>query len=271
MRKITRDGVDICYYLRGEGPPLLLISGLGSGAASWWPIVDRLGAYKVISADNRECGGSTCCDGTEYTLADMARDLAAVLDDAGIETAYVIGVSMGGMIAQEFALKFPKRVRKLMLVCTNPGRGGSVPGDRGALGETFAQRAPGEDAVEFTMKRTIRLTGPGWADRHPDLLRKHAEIRVATGASGSGMARQTQAISKFSSWDRLSELRMPTLVVHGEADPLIPFENGARLASHIEEAELLPLPGVGHYVAMEAPDELVSAIDRFFPGGVGES
>lgn len=264
VKKVTRGEVDICYYSAGEGPPLLLISGLGSAGAAWWPIIDSLDDYKVITVDNRECGGSTRCDQVDYTLVDMADDLSAVLDDLGIERLYVLGTSMGGMIAQEFALKYPERVIKLMLVCTNFGEG-SIPADAELLADAFAPRPEGEDAIEYTMKRTTRLTGPGFGEKNPDLLRRHAEVRVATGASTSGQGRQARAIRSFRTWDRLPGLDIPTLVIHGEADPLIPFENGQRIASRIPGAQLIALVGVGHYIPMEAPGELTSTIKNFFP------
>lgn len=268
-RRVDRqDGIEIAYWVHGEGTPLVLITGVGTPAVSWGPLPRLLAdqGYQVIVVDNRDCGSSSPCEGIEYTIADMAGDVVAVLDDLGIAGAYILGISMGGMIAQELVLNHPERVRRLMLVATTPGRPEHVSADPAFLIEVFAM-PPGEDQRAWTVRTLGRLMGPGFAERHRELLEAAAELRIEHGSDPAEFSRQWQAIMGFGSWDRLPEIKAPTLVIHGTADPLIPFVNGEKLAAGIPGAELIVLPGIGHFVPAEAPADTIAAILRHFPVG----
>jgi 3-oxoadipate enol-lactonase len=265
-QKITRDGIDIAYWVVGEGTPILLITGLGTPAASWYVLPSLLAdqGYKVIVVDNRDCGKSSPCEGVDYGIADMAEDAMAVLDEVGIDQTYLFGISMGGMIAQELALNHPERVKKLILVATSPGRPASIPPDASVLSEMFAP-VPSESVEEGLARFLGKLMGPGFAEQNWDLLLRTARARVRHGSNSESFSRQWQAILGFSAWDRLPKLDVPTLIIHGRADPLVPFGNGELLASRITGAELVALDGVGHFVPLEAPGETFGAIARFCP------
>lgn len=265
-RRVGRDGVEIAYWVHGNGVPLLLLTGLATPAASWHvlPAILAEQGYRAVAVDNRDCGRSSRCDGIDYSIADMAGDAAAVLDDLGIDQAYVFAISMGGLIGQEFALGHPERVRGLILVATGPGTRGGVHPDPGVVRDIFDFRVSGD--LRSDMAALLgRLMGPGFAETNRALVERLAAIRVEQGSDGFALTRQWQAITSFDSWDRLPSLRVPTLILHGEADPLVPFENGVRLAECIQGAELIALPGVGHFVPLEAPAETLAAIARFFP------
>lgn len=266
-RRITRPGgVEIAYWVHGEGTPLVLITGLGTPAVSWGPfpgILAGLG-YQAIVVDNRDCGNSSPCDGIDYKVEDMADDAVAVLDDLGIDRAYVLGISMGGMIAQAIGLNHPDRVIKLMLLATTPGQPAHVPADPAFIADVFVM-PPDEDQKAWTIRTLGKIMGPGFAERNRELMETAAEIRIKHGSDPQEFTRQWNAIMQFGVYDRLTEMKPPTLVLHGDADPLVPYPNGQKIAARIPGAELVTLPGVGHFVPAEAPAETVAAITRFFP------
>lgn len=266
-RRVSRpDGVEIAYWVIGEGTPLLLITGLGTPAASWGPFPQVLAdqGYKVIIVDNRDCGNSSSCEGIGYTIADMANDAVAALNDLGIDKTYLLGISMGGMIAQEVILNHPERITRLMLLATTPGAPAHVSADGAFLTEVFTP-SPNEDTKAWTNRTLGMLMGPGFADGNPEIMSRMADIRVARGSDPAQFSRQWQAIMGFGAWDRLTEVEAPTLVVHGIDDPLVPYPNGEKIASRIPGAELVSLPGVGHFVPLEAPAETLQAIVGFLP------
>jgi len=269
-RRISRPGgIEVAYWTSGKGSPLLLIAGLGAPAAAWgpFPLLLEQQGYQVIVAENRDAGRSSLCEGIDYTIADMADDAVAILDDVGVEKAYVLGISMGGMIAQELALGHPSRVNRLMLISTSPGSSEGIPPSPEVVLELLSEMTLEEES-ESWMNRVAGLTGPSFIQADPELVQLMASAEVEP-IHPAAYERQLQAILGFDSWDRLLSLQIPTMVVHGEADPLVPFANGLKLAGRIPRAELIALPGVGHLAPLEAPIEVLSAIFDFFPVATG--
>lgn len=264
-RRVERYGIEIAYWVFGEGAPLMLVTGLGTPAAQWGPLPTLLSemGYQTIVVDNRDCGLSSGCDDF-YTIADMADDAVAVLDKEGVDRTYLFGISMGGMIAQEILLNHPSKVTRAILMATTPGGAEHVSADPVFLSEIFGA-APDGDRVEWTKHILSELMGPGFGQRAPDLIERAAHVRVEFGSNEAQFARQWQAIMAFSSWDRLSRVQIPVMVIHGDADPLVPVGNGEKLAARIPGAELIKFPGVGHFVPMENPVDTLQLIQRFFP------
>jgi 3-oxoadipate enol-lactonase len=265
-RRVDCGGVEIAYWIHGEGAPLVLITGLASPASAWGPLPGFLGqmGYQGVVVENRDVGKSSPCDGIDYTIIDMANDVATVMADAGIDSAYVLGISMGGMIAQELALNHPEKVKKLMLLATTPGRPEGVSATPEFLAQLAAIATDG-DRRTWTIKMAHSLVGKKVVEERPERLDAWATSRIEEGPSADGYQRQLQAIMQFGTWDRLPELKIPTLILHGTDDPLLPFQNGEKLASRIPNADFMPLEGVGHLIPLEVPEETVNAIVRFFP------
>lgn len=263
-RKTRNGDVEIAYWVFGEGTPLVLITGWGTPASSWSVMPKLLSdvGYQAIVVDNRDCGKSSPC-GDQYTISDMAADVVAVLDSEGIDTTYVFGISMGGMIAQELALSHPRRVEKLILCATDPGVPQRVPAPPELFAEIFS-RADGGDAIANLAHGLGKLMGPGFAEANWDLMLQMAKRRSEDGSDAEGFMRQLDAIQGFSAWDRLPDLKMPALVIHGDADPLVPYVNGQNIASRIP-TDLITLPRIGHFVPLEAPAEVFQQITSFFP------
>lgn len=266
--KISRPGgVEIAYYSYGDGTPLLLIMGWTLPAASWGPLPMLLAdmGYRAITVDNRDVGKSSDCEGIEYSVADMADDAVAVLDELGIEKSYILGISMGGMIAQHLVLNHPEKVTKLMLMATSPGGAGhGIPPAPELVAEMMSV-SPEDDRASVMTRMIGKFTGPGFAERNPEVVQMVVDRGLEMGSNPAGAIRQWQAIATCDTWESLPSIAIPTMVVHGEDDPLVPFVNGQNIASRIPKSELISLPGVGHFVPLEEAQGTIGAITRFFP------
>ncbi len=244
-----------------DGQAVLLIMGLGYPAAMWFRQVPALTErYRVIRLDNRGAGHTGDVPGAPYTVETMAADCLAVLDAAEVTTAHVVGISMGGLMAQEIALTAPERVRSLCLLATHPGIAHAVmnPEAMAMLGKR------GELTPERRPRRPSRSTTPP---------RPRASASRRTGRCGCrspprtrGTSPRLAGTSQWDGYDRLDRITSPTLVVHGELDALVPPANGRILADRIPGAELVTLPEANHLLGTDQPEQvselLVSWLDR---------
>jgi pimeloyl-ACP methyl ester carboxylesterase len=242
-------GTRIYWEESGAGEPLLLIMGLGYPHDMWHrtrPVVSA--HYRTILFDNRGVGKSDLPPGP-YSIAQMAADAAAVLDAAGVEKAHVFGVSMGGMIAQEFALNYPERVNRLVLGCTNCGGKQSIPATQKVLDVLMAR-------AKMTVEEGVQAMVPYiYDDTTPrERVEKDLVVRRTCYPQAAGYMAQVQGILAWSSFDRLSEILAPTLIIHGETDQLIPAANGPLLAGAIAGSKLLMLPNASHIFATDQPE-----------------
>jgi pimeloyl-ACP methyl ester carboxylesterase len=207
-------------------------------------------SLRVISFDNRGVGRSDRPPGP-YSVPEMADDAVAVLDAAGEESAHVYGISLGGMIAQEIALRHPHRVRALVLGCTTSGGQGAVPISDGTA--EFFQRRTSMPAAEAVWASVPYSYGEETRLHGAQLIAEDIAQRLRFPIEPEPYAAQLQAALSFSRFDSLGEIRHPTLVLHGDADQIVPTENGRILAERIEGAELEILPGAGHLYPTDAP------------------
>ncbi len=261
--KATRAGVGLAYSVRGDGPETaLLIQGLGARAADWGPSLPGALAerFRVVMFDNRGTGSSDK-PREAWTLEDMAEDALAVLDAVGAERVHVLGVSMGGMIAQLVALDRADRVDRLVLLSTNAG-GPSVVRPGPEVMSVF--QPPRGTPPEEIMRHALALIGaPGWAASHPAEVEELVRISVEEPTPKYAFTAQLQALLSSDRSERIRNITCPTLVVHGDVDPLIPVDNGRLLAERIPDAQLEILPGVGHMAMWEAPAKLSQVVVDF--------
>ncbi len=226
-------GSRLYWEEHGSGTPILLIMGLSFTHQMWFRVLPRLdAAYRAVVFDNRGMGRSDCPRGP-YTIRQMACDAVTVMDAAGVESAHIVGASMGGMVAQELALEYPERVRSLVLGCTTySGLLGKWPhflrGSWRAL--LYAEGTPAERIEE---------------DR---------QVRRTCAWSAQGFWAQFAAVLLWNSYRRLPRIRVPTLVLHGTEDHLVPPENGRVLASRIPGARFHLLPNAGHILITDQPE-----------------
>jgi len=241
------------HVRRGAGEPLLLIQGMSGNHKHWGePFVALLERdFDVIAFDNRGVGWSPRVD-EAFSIADMADDAAGVLEAVGLPSAHVLGISMGGMIAQELALRHPEKVRTLTLGCTYPGGPEGTLADEAVLGPLVEAMRSGD------RERAIRA---GWevnvsADFAVDEA-QYAVFRATAVEKPTALAvimLQMQAITAHDTSARLAEIAMPALVIHGTEDQMIPVSNGEAIARAIPGARLERLDGVGHMFWVERPE-----------------
>ena len=244
-------------------PPLLLIQGLGYTADMWHRIVRPLGeTRRVIRFDNRGVGRSDLPDdpsGGEWSMEDMADDAVRVLDAAGVESAYVFGVSMGGVIAQEVALRHPDRVRGLILGCTHPSGRDAVRASPEAVAMLF-DRTPrsARDAIEASVPFI-------YADDTPrDRIDEDVAVRLRWPLRAKAYWGQLDAMRRHGGLlDRLRGLDVPTLVMHGTADRLVQPGNARLLAEAIPGAQLEWLDGASHVFWTDRPEQSVALVEKF--------
>ncbi len=249
----ARSGSDELHWeSHGAGDPVLLVMGLGMTATGWWRTIPVLAEQlRVLAFDNRGVGRSDRPPGP-YAVAQMADDAAAVLDAAEVERAHVYGISLGGMIAQELALRHPGRVARLVLGATTPGGRNAVPIDA-AVQDFFRRRA------EMTAEEAAWATVPyGYSERtrrgHGERIAEDVEQRLRYPIEPAPYRAQLEAALGHDAGARLAALQAPTLVVHGEQDRMVPAGNAHTLAREIPGARLELWPQAGHLYMTDEPE-----------------
>jgi 3-oxoadipate enol-lactonase len=249
--------VRIAYEVRGTGPPVLLIHGLGYGRWGWEPIAEPLAEeLRLLLFDNRGIGDSDVPPGP-YTTRQLAEDAVAVLDAAGVEQADVVGTSLGGMVAQELAILFPERLNRLVLACTTPGGLSShpMPQQTVELMLTAPTLAP-----DVALRRFVEnALAPGASE---ELVERILELRLQNAFDPKGWHAQAAAGATFDAVDRLSRIQVSTLVVTGTEDVVVDPRNSELLAGGIADARLERVPG-GHLFFWEHPDRFVTLVKEF--------
>jgi pimeloyl-ACP methyl ester carboxylesterase len=271
MPNIRANGIQLHYESFGDGEPLLLIMGIGGQMIQWDEDFCRAlstEGFRVIRFDNRDVGMSEILDhlGTPdinrlmlqralgapirapYTLDDMADDTAGLLDALGIPSAHIVGMSLGGMVAQCLALKHPTRVRSLCIIMSAPGELlPGVPSPRALAALTYRSRQRGEEAAVDYQLNFFRIVSASPHRTPEPRVRELAALHYQRGAHPRGFARQFAAILAAPGRSRrLRRLRVPTLVLHGERDPLILPWAGRMIAASIPGARLSIIENMGH-------------------------
>jgi 3-oxoadipate enol-lactonase len=258
----ARNGpVALAYDVRGRGLPLVLIQGVGVGRWGWEPVADRLARrFQVITIDNRGIGASDTPPG-HYSTRMMADDVLAVLDDAGIQQASVVGTSLGGMIAQELALAHPERVDRLVLVATIPGGPRSRPMP---LATTYLFAWAPLMTSQAKLQQFVHTTlGPETLRRRPKVARRLAARKLAHPQSPHAWRAQTEAGMLFNPLGRQRRITQPTLVVQGTADRVVAPGNAEVLAGLLPNASVQRFDGAGHLLYWEQPKRFVRVVADF--------
>lgn len=242
----------------GSGDPVLLIHGLGYARWGWGPLVAPLAEhFRVITFDNRGIGGSSIPPGP-YTAAEMATDVLAVLDAAGVGSAHIVGTSLGGMIAQEIAIDHEARVARLVLICTTPGAPEAHPIPAGTL--QLIAEAPSLPPEVSLRKFVVNALG---TEPDPDLVETIFALRIANQPDLVGWGAQAMAGATYSGGERAAAINSPTLLIAGTGDLVVDYRNSELLADMIPDSTLTLVPDAGHLVFWEHPDLVASAIIGF--------
>lgn len=264
MPFVTLSQHHIYYETSGypDSPPLLILSGLTDySAKTAWQSRDLSKDFYVITFDNRGAGRSSISS-YDYTIADLADDAAAVLDALSIPVADVFGFSLGGMTALHLALNYPMRLRRLVLGCTSAGGTLSVyPDEQVMLSLTQPSRS-GDRRQDFLDGIWVSVSDRCMSEQ-PEVVDALADIAIANPQTPESYQAQIKAVFTHDVSGRLGELQLPTLVMHGVEDRLIPAENGKYLAENIPGAKLILYPEAGHLFFIEKAGEVNGAIRDF--------
>ena len=267
MPQIKANGIDLYYELHGEAgkPVVVLIAGLGYSMWMWNRMLPLLAKRcQVLAFDNRGVGQSARPAGP-YSAGLLADDTAALMDALGIKKATVMGHSMGGFIAQAFALTYPAKVERLILSATNFGGPHHIPITPAAM--AVLSDISGDPVARF--KRGLAVSAaPGFAEREPQLIEEWVAYRLqnpidpaayqAQMAIGLGLLSEAACFEK-----RLAQIQAPTLILFGEHDQVVPPANAPLLAQQISSSQIVLLPNAGHFFPLETPQAAVEKIFSF--------
>ncbi len=254
--------LNICYELKGEGHPLVMLRGLTENMDWWEPtLLEELAKrYRLLVFDNRGAGRTVTPREGDITIPQMADDTAGLMDALGIERAHVVGVSMGGMIAQEFALRHPQKVDKLVLCVTFCGGKNTVIASK----EVLTMIADGSGGPEAVAGRAMSLLfTQEWLDSNPEYAGEFLKRYMRAPATGHNTVRQFAATTKLDTFDRLPSIKAPTLVLCGTEDLLIPPINSRTIAEQIPGSKLKEYEGVAHGITNQCQEEFLVDLLEF--------
>lgn len=268
MPTVNVNGLEMYYELEGSGPTVVLIGGLSQDHLGWAFQVPALAAagYQVLSFDNRDAG-QTAQSSAPYTILQFVDDTVGLMQAAGIGAAHIVGLSMGGMIAQEIAIRHPERVTSLALVAT----GAAMEPENARIIRAWKAARPHCDDLDFVMMLS------SWLFTH----RFFQQVEAVQGflqlvssnpfpQSAAGFQRQCDAVLAHDTRDRLSQIRVPTQVIVGAEDTLTPLRYSEALAVAIPGAKLTVVPDASHVLTIERADAFNRVLLEFL-GSVGSA
>ena len=265
MPRVNTNGIDIYYEITGSGDPLVLISGLGYDHWMWHKMVPGLAEhFQVVTFDNRGVGDTDKPTGP-YTAQMLADDTAGLIEALEFAPAAVMGHSMGGFVAQALALSRPELISKLILSATNFGGPNHVPVTPEALAVLTDTES---DPIERLRRGIVISTTPGFEDEHPEIIEEWLAYRVehpidpaayqAQLAIGLSLASEEAAFE-----GKLQQVELPTLILFGEDDKVVPPGNAQLLDRELPNSTVVILPNAGHFFPFDAPQRAVEAVVEF--------
>jgi len=262
LPKVRVGDINIYYEVHGEGPPLVMIMGLSANVDWWHPhVIEQFSKhFKTVIFDNRGAG-RTDKPAIDYSIRMFADDTVGLMDALGIRRAHILGVSMGGMIGQEIALSYPERVDKLVLVSTTCGGPHSIPVPQETLNKMLNREGMTD---EERMRLTVELLYPDeYREKNPELMEEALRRLMIAPIPLDVYMRQLQAGSQFDSYDRLPNIRAPTIILTGKKDVLLPWENSKILAERIPGAKLVTFEESGHGMISQNAEEFCREVIGF--------
>ncbi len=260
MPKIKVNDINIYYEIHGEGFPFIMIMG-AAGDVNWWTpdIIETISKkFKTIIFDNRDTGRTDKPE-LDYSIKTFAEDTVGLMDALNIEKAYILGVSMGGMIAQEIALNYPQRIEKLVLCCTQCGGSKGVQPSNKILQIKFWEMK----REEFFNLTVSFLFTENFIKSNLDYIESYKQRMRKIPIPAESQKRQIIAIQHFRTWLRLKNIKTPTLILHGREDILVPPENVEVLAKRIPGAKTKYFENAAHLVFTMEPELFSTTIIEF--------
>lgn len=261
MDRTKINGVELAYELRGAGEPLVMIHGAQGDQSMFNGVLPAfVNNFHVLTFDQRGSGLSEKPD-MAYSMAMLADDTAALMDHVGFTSAHILGVSMGGMIAQEFVLRHPQKTHSLVLGCTTPGGPNAVRLSDSAFASAYSTKEM--SAEERGRALAEACFTKGYIDRHPEIVPAMVESRRQRPIDPVALGHRMKAVHAHDTYDRLPQIACPTLVITGKDDVLISWENSRILAERIPGAKLVLLEPAGHLFWGEQPEQSLQALRSF--------
>jgi len=260
MPKQRVGDIEIYYEIHGDGPQTMAaIRGLGSNLCAWYEQTPEFARhFRTVVFDNRGAGRTDKPD-APYSMAQMAGDVAGLMDALGIGRAALLGISMGGMIAQEFALHYPQKLSCLILGCTNFGGPETIQADPAIMAAVLAGVSANAEQQKMQLQATF---ADDTIERRHEVIAKYEKMRAMYPIPPFAFMRQVDGIQNFDASARLGSIKVPTMVIGGRDDRLVPFKNSKQIAARIPGAKLVELPG-GHLFMLEHPVEFNRAVIDF--------
>jgi 3-oxoadipate enol-lactonase len=261
MERALINGVELAYELRGTGSPMVMIHGAQGDQTMFNDLASRFAAhFRVLTFDQRGSGLSEKPH-TAYTISLLADDTAALMDHVGFSAAHAIGVSMGGTIAQELALRHPAKVRSMVLGCTTPGGSHAIGIGGGAFTAAYSTRSM--SAEERGRALAEAAFTKGYVEQHPEIVPAMIEARRQRLLDPAALEQRMKAVLAHDAYDRLPQIGCPTLVITGKDDALVAWQNSQLLADRIPGARLVLLQPAGHCFWLEQPQQSRDAMIQF--------
>jgi pimeloyl-ACP methyl ester carboxylesterase len=261
MERARINGVEMAYALKGNGAPLVMIHGAQGDQTMFADLSAAfVTSFRVLTFDQRGSGLSEKPD-FDYSMAMLADDTAGLIEHVGLGAAHVIGVSMGGMIAQELALRHPRKVRSLVLGCTSAGGARAIRDDGNAFAGAYSLTPmPPEERGRLLAQAVF---SKGHLERHPEIIAAMIEARRNRPLDTAALSHRMAALETHDTYDRLPQIACPALVITGRDDALIPWQNSRLIAERIPGAQLEVLDPAGHCFWLERPEDSRAAIMQF--------
>jgi poly(3-hydroxyalkanoate) depolymerase len=258
---VAVDALPLRVVRTGSGRPLLLINGIGASTEMWAPLVAHLEAHELVAFDLPGSGSSPRSQ-RPLRIRGLARTTTRLLDALGFDSIDVLGYSFGGIVAQELARRAPERVARLVLCATSPGLGGVPPEPVAAM----LMLSPVRYFSRSAAQRIVPVIAGGRTRRDPRVLDEHLAERLANPPSSRGYLDQLYAVTGWSSLPWLGAVRHPTLILHGDNDPLVPLTNARRMAALMPQATLRVVPRGGHLFLVDEPESVAGELIGFLAG-----
>jgi pimeloyl-ACP methyl ester carboxylesterase len=261
MPKVKTGEIELYYEEHGAGEPLVLIPGFGNGLWIWFKQVSALSEkFRVITFDPRGISRSAAPD-EPISIRMIADDVAALLCALRIDGAHILGASFGGFVAQEFALAYPQMTRSLILCCTSFGGPHHIPPPLTTLQAIASTK--GLNTEERVRENLLLAFSPGYLEENTEEVKKVIEMRAANPVPEHAYLHQLQAAMVFNTEERVPDISTPTLVITGDADIIVPFDNSRNLASRIHGASLVIIEGGSHTFFIERAAEFNHTVSEF--------
>jgi pimeloyl-ACP methyl ester carboxylesterase len=262
MPTIHKNDAEIRYETSGSGDPLVLVPGFASGAWSWkWQIEPLSENSQVITFDPRGISRSRLTGSGQLSIELIADDVAAILDSIGAKVANILGISFGGFVAQEFALKYPDRTGKLVLASSSFGGKNHVAPEMPVL-VAFASTEGMNSAERIRQYLTMAFT-PGFVESDPGTVDEFCRLRGDNAVPESVYLGQLRAAMGFESESRLRQIAAETLMISGDSDVIVPVQNSINLAAAIPNARIEIIAGGGHMAFVEQANEFNRVVGKF--------